>query len=207
MDKKIISTSTGTIVLVIIVITTGLFVWIYEKGQNQEAVSMQTQTIPKKVASDEKKNSDAEIIGTDPVEKWKTYENQELHIKMKYPSKLFISTKNGKIFFEPSSPTDPAQKQEGIILTKLQLSLDQRTVSEIANERKSAGLVNFQENSIQINRVTAQKISYTDAFAGGTFYEILIPTGIKTLYVWYSDENQTKTIYEKMLQTLEFTGK
>jgi len=48
MDNKKIPTHLGTAILVIIAITAGVFVWVYEKNQSLDAGALQTPVVQKK---------------------------------------------------------------------------------------------------------------------------------------------------------------
>lgn len=77
MDNKKIPTSIGAIILVIIAITAGMFVWVYEKGQNWGVVTMQPQIV--------QKNSGAEKMTNEPISEWKTYQDKKYGFEFKYP--------------------------------------------------------------------------------------------------------------------------
>lgn len=140
-------------------------------------------------------------------DQWKTYSNQDMGISLKYPPELFTGNRDGMIVFEPFAPNDPQQKEEGEILTELHISLIDKTASWALEERKNGDLRNFSVSDIQVSKIQAKKISYQDVFAGGMFYEILVPKGNQTIFIWYSDLRVTKSTYDKMLQTVELTNK
>lgn len=89
IDNKKNPTSIGTIVLVIIAVSAGVFVWAYEKEQNQDAVA-ETQVTLKKVVSDKQKNSDTEITLIEPVSEWKTYQDEKYGFEFKYPKSFDV---------------------------------------------------------------------------------------------------------------------
>lgn len=137
-------------------------------------------------------------------EKWKTYENREMGIEMKYPPELFISTSDEMIIFSPFNPNDPIKKQEGSVLADFKLSLKVESIEDVIKDRKSAELEELKQISLVVNKIKSQRLSYRDAFAGGMFFETYIPKGEQTLSFWHSDTSATKPIYEKMLQTVFF---
>ena len=76
MDNKKIPTSIGAIVLVIIAITAGMFVWVYEKGQgwDTEMAVTQLRAAPRPVA----KNN--EQVFEEPQTKKQPTLNEEMFI-------------------------------------------------------------------------------------------------------------------------------
>ncbi len=89
MDNKKIPTRLGAVILVVIAITVGGFVWVYEKNQGSIATDIPTQAIQKKAQTAEKVHpgkTDEKVAIAEPVEQWKTCRNEKAGYEVKYPS-------------------------------------------------------------------------------------------------------------------------
>ena len=105
MNNKKIPTCLGTAILVVIAITAGAFVWVYEKNQGSITTDM---TIQMPVKKDQKTDAGKEtVVNTpqqfsemDPAEKarlaaltkdWQTYQDTEYGYEFKYPKGFKIN--------------------------------------------------------------------------------------------------------------------
>lgn len=142
----------------------------------------------------------------EPFEKWDTYKSKEIGIEITYPHELFLDTKEAnKVIFDSLAPNDPAQKIEGSILMKFKVSFENESTDILIAKRASDKLMNFKQETISLNNISAKKISYTDVFSGGTFYETYIPQGSGTVVIWYAGNQQVETIFSKMLSTVKYS--
>lgn len=80
MNNKKVPTAIGTMLLVIIAITTGVFVWTYEKGQDWGTVTIQTSAL-----RNEQKNLTVEVALTEPTSEWETCQNKKVGYEVRYP--------------------------------------------------------------------------------------------------------------------------
>ncbi|MDQ5893345.1 MAG: hypothetical protein QG640_357 [Patescibacteria group bacterium] len=80
MNNKKIPTTAGAILLIMIAITVGIFVWAYEKGQDWGTVTIQPP-----VLNNGQKDSITEVALTEPMSEWKTYSDEEFGFQFKYP--------------------------------------------------------------------------------------------------------------------------
>ncbi len=109
MDNKKIPTCLGTAILVVMAITAGAFVWVYE--QNQGAIETDT-IIQTTIKKDQKTDTGKETVANtpqqfpemDPAEKarlaaltkdWQTYRDTEYGYEFKYPQNYFVVNKKG----------------------------------------------------------------------------------------------------------------
>ncbi len=92
MQNKNISTLTGSVILVIIAITAGTFVWVYEKGQdwNTDLTGIQPRVTSKQAAKDDKSSSGE--ITAEKNQDLKKYVSSDYNFSFQYPSDLTISS-------------------------------------------------------------------------------------------------------------------
>ncbi|MDQ5893467.1 MAG: hypothetical protein QG640_479 [Patescibacteria group bacterium] len=218
MDNKKIPTSIGAIVLVIIAITAGMFVWVYEKGQgwDTEIVVMQLKVAPKEAEKTDLSESElktpisepehAKPIVFEPFEKWATYKNEVIGIEIRYPHELFLNTKDStKITFDYLSPNDLEQTKEYATLAEMRISLEEGSVDKVIKERTLERPLNLKQQEITLNNVTAQQLTYTSGFDGGTMYQTYIPNGRSTIVIWYAGDNQLENTFNRILSTIRYS--
>jgi len=210
MNKKInIEIAVGIILLFAIVIG-GL---VYFEGKNETAgitpVVKQPQLQNQQHAQQDQvkaqttpANNPLDNIKISSFDNWKTYSNKNIGIEIKYPPELYSSDSKGKITFDYLSPTDPAQSEEGSVLFHFNISSQQKTVEQYISENNLSTLQNFKQEQIQLANATADKITYTDAFAGGNMYIILIQNGSNLIVIDYAGSNGLEATFNKMLSTV-----
>ncbi|NCA94089.1 MAG: hypothetical protein EOM84_02805 [Sphingobacteriia bacterium] len=84
MNKKI-STTTGTIIIVIIAIMIGAVVSKYEKS-NEEVVSQMPNIAPQQNQKTQEAGNNQESGATDSIKAWKTYQNKDIGLLFDYPA-------------------------------------------------------------------------------------------------------------------------
>ena len=208
LNKKI-STELGVgIVLLVAVIIGSAFYFNNKKGTSIAVIKQLKQTNKQTPSIND--TQQALTDSKDPFvnfsisdyDKWKTYNNKNIRIEMKYPPELYLSSSDGKIIFDYLNPNNPSQKAEGSILTKFIIFTKQETLNQYDNENKLATLQNFKDEKIQLNNTIADKITYTDAFAGGIMYKILIQNGTELVIIDYAGGNKLEDTFNKMLSTV-----
>lgn len=137
-------------------------------------------------------------------EQWKTYQDKKIGITLKYPPELYLKNSDRNVIFDYLSPADPLQGTEGSPLTKFEISFHEKDINKIIGEYKAEGLLDFQQRQIQLNGIPAEQITYTDAFAGGTFFITLISKNSDTIIISYAGGNEVEDTFNKMLQTVSF---
>lgn len=212
MDNKKIPTCLGTAILVVIAIAIGAFVWVYEKGQNFDTVDI--TTVQSKIAQKSVKNNnnkDTSVVVDDPFknlnistfDKWKSYKSLDLGISIQYPPEFYTREESGKITFDFFSKENPHQKEEGSVLAELWITKEEKLLQDILAKRNINELHSAKQEKVVINGITATKLSYRDAFAGGMFYEFYIPKKSTTIKIWYSGDNPLEPTFEKMVSTIK----
>ena len=147
-----------------------------------------------------------ESVAFESFEKWASYRSNEMGIEITYPHELFLDVDSTSgIIFDYLSPNDPKQTKEDSVLVEFKISLQNENIDTLVKERALDKLINFKQESVSLNNIATQQISYTDAFSGGTFYEVYIPQGSNTVVVWYAGNNQLETIFNKMLSTIRYS--
>jgi hypothetical protein len=215
MDNKKIPTCLGTAILVVIAITAGAFVWVYEKNQQSDTDQIQivskiknnltAQTLTKN------SNKDTNVVVDDPFkdlnisafDKWKSYKSSDFGISIQYPPEFYPREESGKITFDFFSKENPHQKEEGSVLAELWITKEEKPVQDILAKRNINELHSAKQEKVVISGVTATKLSYRDTFAGGMFYEFYIPKKSTTIKIWYSGDNPLELTFEKMVSTIK----
>lgn len=145
MDNKKIPTSTGAIILVIITITAGVFVWVYEKEQNWDFTTTQFSSIPKKIVKDDKpaKNTHTDIVITEPIEQWRTCRNEKLGYEVKYPNswKTYHDGPWGNIPEQCGATTNP----EFIISPEDEFNVEKANFRVIYTNTSNLGIYSLDE--------------------------------------------------------------
>ena len=136
------------------------------------------------------------------VEKWKTYIAKNIGIEIKYPPELYLSASEKKVVFDYLSPTDPLRKHEGSVLARFNISLEQKTTEQYITEHQLNTLQHFKQEQVQFNNITADKITYTDAFAGGIMYKILIQGKSGLVVIDYAGSNRLEDTFNSMFLTV-----
>jgi hypothetical protein len=94
MNNKKIPTGVGTVIIIIIAVTVGLFVWKCEKFEEENAVQIQKAVAPTKsneVISEQQNRTEQETI--EAAINWKTYRDKQHAFEFKYPEKYSIETR------------------------------------------------------------------------------------------------------------------
>lgn len=144
MDNKKIPTSIGAIILVIIAITAGMFVWTYEKGQDWGVVMTQTQSLNNTdVVKPTEKNQEPSLLPlvvAKPATEWtKTCKNIPGNYEVKYPDEWTVKIgdaiygihvledcdlterlkdyKNNTIYFSPLDSVQAGALLSGIVIS------------------------------------------------------------------------------------------
>ena len=137
-------------------------------------------------------------------EKWTTYSSKDINVSIKYPPEFHPSAFGGSepgVFFYYINPDNLKLSINGSSLASFRLSLEpKKTVAQHIDEFKHV-LNNMKQEEIQINGMSADKISYTDVM-GGTLYKILIQKGSALIVIAYADNDQLNDIYYKILSTI-----
>ncbi|MFA5961076.1 MAG: hypothetical protein WC848_00115 [Parcubacteria group bacterium] len=95
MDNKKIPTHLGTIVIVIIAITVGAFVWQYEKNMPDNATQSVMPAPVKKAPVQSVVAQSEEVIPSNIPADWKNYKNDKQGIEFRYPSAGIVSEDQG----------------------------------------------------------------------------------------------------------------
>lgn len=216
MKNQKVDTKLGVAIIVIFAITVGVLVWKVEKNQSvvnqlQGTVQVKKPTIQSPAENLQNQTAAGPVDKKNPFDnlsissfnKWKTYTDKNIGIEVKYPPELYLSSSQGKIIFDYFSPTDPAQNDEGSVLTHLNISLQQGATDQYIKKYKLITLQNYKRVQINLNGTLADKITYTDAFAGGIIYTILIQKGSELIIIDYAGDNKLEDTFNKMLSTVK----
>lgn len=101
MDNRNIPTKLGTAILLVIAITVGAFVWVYEKEQGSIVADISIQSLQKKIQTDTVKDPQETLPfpEMDQAEKnrlteltkdWQTYRDEKYGYEFKYPQEYSI---------------------------------------------------------------------------------------------------------------------
>ncbi|MDD5083524.1 MAG: hypothetical protein PHT88_01120 [Candidatus Moranbacteria bacterium] len=198
MNNKKVSIGVGIALVVIVAITVGVFVWKYEK-QARSTLQMSDMNSRKDQLMSKNPWDNFKISD---FNSWKDYKNESFGLEIKYPQELYISNSDDKIVFDYLSPDDPNQKNEGSTLLHFNISKEQKTIEQYIAKNKLDTLQNFKQARIKLNEFLAEQLTYTDAFAGGTMYIILIQNEDKLIIIDYAGNNQLEDTFGKMLSTV-----
>lgn len=202
---------------IILVVLFGVVLYLaqyFEKRAQKMEKSNKEQPV---ISFPEKQNkSETEVIPTQPeqakpivfesFEKWATYRSESMGIEIKYPHELFLDvTGTNKIVFDYLNPNDPEQKKEYAPLAEMRISLENESLDNLVSKRESEKPLNFKQREVNLNNITAQQVTYTSGFDGGTMYQTYIPHGNSTVVIWYPGDNQLESTFSKMLSTVKYS--
>jgi hypothetical protein len=216
-----ISTPLGTIVLIIIALTVGVFmrkVWkdqeAMEQSQNtiavkkpvtQTIINQQNQTRPTTI-----NNSKSTILVKINSDKktWKNFYDKKSGIKLSYPSELSVGTSRKDIILGiySISPKDAYYGMpDAMIMNQLLIYTKQESVTNIISEQKTNNPRNFTQKSMTLSDISAEQISYRGAYAGELWVDTLIKNGSDTIVISYPGDNpENVDIFEKIISTVHF---
>lgn len=224
MKNQKIPTGVGVIVILIITLTVGMFVWKHEKNQGdiqvsdvgvQKNISPKDQTRSQSLAEkqQEKSNSGSSDVPvgivkvTSNINKWKILRDEENGIELKYPPELFINNSRKDIIAGISliSPEDAKRVPDAGIMGQFIVYKKNENIEDIIKEAESNNPVDFTQRSIRISGVQAVQITYRGAYAGELWIETLIKKDLNNIIIInYSGENQeNKAIFDKILSTFK----
>jgi flagellar biosynthesis component FlhA len=221
MKNQKVSTGLGAIVLVIIAITVGVISWkiVKDKETTEEPqeITVQAKPVEKKQVQ---QNQTQTQVQTDNVPKptiitkinddrktWKTFQDNSSGIKLSYPFELSLnaSRKDIIIGIYSISPADAYYKvPDAMIMNQLIIYSDKKNIDEIIKNQKTSNPENFTQKAITINNVSAEQISYKDAYSGGLWINKLIKRGANTIIISYPGNNQENVdLFEKIISTIQ----
>jgi len=196
MDNKNISTKLGGAILVIIAITAGVFVWVYENGENKTS----TETVPRNTSNydfgnKEKEDIFIQLVVGKPAEQWtKICKNPSGGYQVKYPDELAIIVGDdirgfqvvsdcdvpkelwgggriNQIMFAPNIETTSGGKLSGIwvtAITKEQGRIDNTWIT-FSPEKPYQGLVSHNEEKLDESTINGEKIVWMNKGRDGIF--------------------------------------
>lgn len=102
MNNKNISTLVGTGVIVILTLTAGTFIWVYEKGKYQNSKNS-TEQVGTASVPPNNVSTDENLAVDEPIEKWKNYRDAEYGFEFKHPSNYVVKKTNGNYLISKTS--------------------------------------------------------------------------------------------------------
>jgi hypothetical protein len=208
MKNPKISKLYATIIILIVAITAGVFVWKIVKNQQVVEQSIMTSQQNKTQQQENVTSLNKIEANSISIDNWKNFSNKENEITLRYPSDLFINATRKDIIFGlyAINPSDTNNIPDTMIMNQLLIYSERKNYQEIANGLKQDNPNNFSQKATSINGRSCLKITYNrGAYAGELWVETLIMKDWNnTIVVVYPGENQkNKAIFDKILSTIE----
>ncbi len=223
MNQKI-ETKLGVVIILIIAVTVGAFLWRWEEKQDWKTDEKVSVTLPDKTknkieqeqqSQDGKKNNEtdnqkvenvAEEITSDK-NKWKIFQSKENSIELKYPPELYLSTVRNDIILSLSrlSPEESKKNPDAGVMSQLVAYLKNESVDNIIKGVKLNNPGDFTQKQITVNGIGATQITYRGAYAGELWVETLIKKDSNnTIIIDYPGDSQSnKNIFEMIISTFK----
>ncbi len=206
MNNKNIPTLLGTAILVIIAITTGVFVWVYEKGQYPITVQI-LQPTPKTSKPPVIQESQPTITDATIINGWKKYTAADNSFSIEYPSEWRLE---GRSVFYDSSNKKIAEFLPGVFVLSENEQCSEGTEKSIKSMPERVTLIS--KKSISIDKLSGVHIitkAVMDPGGGYGFSNIYCLKKENRAFGMSSRKNtaslsENDTIFQKILSTLEF---
>ena len=205
MDNKKIPTSYGTVIILIIAVTVGWFVWEYEN--NQQAVEQLQTILPTNKSAIVKvptgNQGQKEDTGTSNSlsNTWHRYVSKDKTFSIEYPGNWLI---DGSVFSDGKG-NKIAEFSPGIIM----LQTNQKCLSELKDDGTRTKIISRKNIIINKRQGVLVKSEVINDMGGGTWFPntYCVYGGTKAFVMSFYDRDlnsSNKDMYDKIISTLEF---
>jgi hypothetical protein len=201
-----IKTWVGTVVIIIIAITVGAFVWVYEKNQPEIAQPAQVNIV-------KKANKTADLVPS-KVEGWQIYRNEKYGFEFQYPKDWTFTESLSR--FNPNSPKNcgpnmTGDSSEPTCLDSIFFTIDQNK-EKLPLEKlfEKNGWENGQDykdvKDFKIGNVTAHEVTLISAYDGMMEDSLYVPLSNGSFFVLQESylTDGEKNVFNQILSTFKF---